>query len=147
MPGDFRSFRVARNISESTAITSFYLEPADGTALWTVKPGQYLTLKVPTDTGPVFKTYSVSSDPSASASHRCCQCCTGWLGRSAMSASSMPVKMVMCMRCMTRLGLWSRRAVLRFVGTRCTEFQQMQIARSGLPIGHEALLYVYANCC
>ena len=70
MPGDFRSFRVARKISESTAITSFYLEPADGTALWTVKPGQYLTLKVPTDTGPVFKTYSVSSDPSETSFYR-----------------------------------------------------------------------------
>ena len=70
MPDEFRSFRVLREISESTTITSFYLEPADGAALWPVKPGQYLTLKVPTDAAPVFKTYSVSSDPSETPFYR-----------------------------------------------------------------------------
>ena len=70
MSDGFRSFRVARKVAESGIITSFYLEPTDGSALWPVKPGQYLTLKVPTDAGPVLKTYSVSCDPSETSYYR-----------------------------------------------------------------------------
>jgi len=60
----FRAFRLADKVAESDIITSFYLEPCDGQALWQVKPGQYLTLRVPGPDGPVLKTYSVSSAPS-----------------------------------------------------------------------------------
>lgn len=70
MAGEFRSFRVARKVAESDIITSFYLEPTDGAPLWPVKPGQYLTLKVPGSNGPVLKTYSVSCDPSETEFHR-----------------------------------------------------------------------------
>ena len=70
MADGFRRFRVARKIVESDVITSFHLEPADGRALWPVLPGQYLTLKVPTDVGNALKTYSVSSDPSEARFHR-----------------------------------------------------------------------------
>lgn len=63
MNATFRKFRVIKKTVESKVITSFYLEPTDGNPLWPVKPGQYLTLKVPTATQPIFKTYSVSSDP------------------------------------------------------------------------------------
>ncbi|NUH63944.1 2Fe-2S iron-sulfur cluster binding domain-containing protein [Sulfitobacter sp. S0837] len=66
----FRAFRVADKVAESDIITSFYLEPCDGRALWEVKPGQYLTLRVPGPDGPVLKTYSVSSAPSEMRHYR-----------------------------------------------------------------------------
>lgn len=70
MPQNFRAFRVAHKVTESDIITSFYLEPCDDSSVWDVLPGQYLTLRVPTVTGPVLKTYSVSCDPSETRHHR-----------------------------------------------------------------------------
>ncbi|MCB1526705.1 MAG: 2Fe-2S iron-sulfur cluster binding domain-containing protein [Hyphomicrobiaceae bacterium] len=70
MAEGFRNFRVAGKVPESEIITSFYLEPNDGAPVWNVKPGQYLTLRVPSAGGPVLKTYSVSCDPSITGHHR-----------------------------------------------------------------------------
>lgn len=70
MGQNFRAFRVAKKVTESEIITSFYLEPCDGAPVWDVLPGQYLTLRVPTMTGPVLKTYSLSCDPSERHHHR-----------------------------------------------------------------------------
>lgn len=70
MAGGFREFRVADKVAESDLITSFYLEPTDAAPLWPVKPGQYLSLRVPMAGKPVLKTYSVSNDPSETRYHR-----------------------------------------------------------------------------
>lgn len=70
MVAGFREFRVADKVAESDIITSFYLEPTDGAPVWEVKPGQYLTLRMPGDGDPVLKTYSVSCDPSETRHHR-----------------------------------------------------------------------------
>lgn len=70
MGQNFRAFRVAKKVTESEIITSFYLEPCDGAPVWDVLPGQYLTLRVPAVTGPVLKTYSLSCDPSERHHHR-----------------------------------------------------------------------------
>lgn len=44
---DWQPFRIARKVRESDAITSFYLEPADGGAkpLPSYKPGQYISIR------------------------------------------------------------------------------------------------------
>ncbi|WP_324753458.1 2Fe-2S iron-sulfur cluster-binding protein [Roseovarius sp. Pro17] len=70
MTQGFRVFRVADKVRESEIITSFYLEPTDGAPVWTVKPGQYLTLRVPNAEGTILKTYSVSCDASEARHHR-----------------------------------------------------------------------------
>lgn len=70
MAGGFRSFRVADKRRESDIITSFHLVPVDGQALWPVRPGQYLTLKMPGEGAPVLKTYSVSNAASETGHHR-----------------------------------------------------------------------------
>ncbi len=66
----FREFEVVDKVVESDIITSFYLIPCDDQALWEVKPGQYLTLRLPGPAGPVLKTYSVSSAPSKRRHYR-----------------------------------------------------------------------------
>ncbi|TDL78441.1 2Fe-2S iron-sulfur cluster binding domain-containing protein [Palleronia sediminis] len=66
----FRAFRVADKRRESDIITSFHLCPVDGGALWPVRPGQYLTLKMPGDGAPVLKTYSVSNAGAETGYHR-----------------------------------------------------------------------------
>lgn len=70
MAGNFSPFRVAQKVAESEIITSFYLEPIDGATVWDVKPGQYLTLRVPSTGDHVLKTYSVSSDASEAGHYR-----------------------------------------------------------------------------
>ncbi|MFD2738906.1 2Fe-2S iron-sulfur cluster-binding protein [Sulfitobacter aestuarii] len=70
MSSGFRRFRVTDKIRESEIITSFHLEPADGAPLFAARPGQYLTLKLPTPEGSVLKTYSLSGDVTAPGSHR-----------------------------------------------------------------------------
>ena len=70
MAEGFRVFRVAKKVVESEIITSFYFEPTDGAPVWEVKPGQYLTLRVPSAGDHVLKTYSVSSCPSETGYHR-----------------------------------------------------------------------------
>jgi len=70
MADGFRAFRVAQKVIESEIIRSFYLEPNDGAPVWDVKPGQYLTLRVPSAGDYALKTYSVSNDPSEVGRHR-----------------------------------------------------------------------------
>jgi nitric oxide dioxygenase len=62
----YRPFIVRRKRVESDVVTSFYLAPADGGALATFKPGQYITVKVDhpeTPTAP--RNYSLSDRPGA----------------------------------------------------------------------------------
>ncbi len=63
----FKTFRVARKEPESDVITSFYLEPKDGAAVPDFKPGQYLTLRVPSPCGhTTMRNYSLSDKPGQS---------------------------------------------------------------------------------
>lgn len=60
----FKSFKVVRKQPESTSITSFYLQPADGSAVPSFKPGQYITVRVPTrDGSTTMRNYSLSDAP------------------------------------------------------------------------------------
>ena len=62
----YRPFRVTRKLPESAAITSFYLEPADGGGLPSFEAGQYLPIRlsVPGRGTPLTRTYTVSAAPS-----------------------------------------------------------------------------------
>lgn len=70
MTAGFREFRVVDKVAESDIITSFYLQPTDDAPVWQVKPGQYLTIRVPVGGDAALKTYSVSSDPDETRHHR-----------------------------------------------------------------------------
>lgn len=70
MAGGFRAFHVIEKRRESDIITSFHLAPVDGAALWPVRPGQYLTLRMPGEGAPVLKTYSVSNAAHDDRHHR-----------------------------------------------------------------------------
>lgn len=60
----FRSFRVARKAKESEVITSLYLEPTEGGALPEFKPGQYITVRVPSPCShTTMRNYSLSDKP------------------------------------------------------------------------------------
>jgi nitric oxide dioxygenase len=60
----FSNFRVIRKEKESDIITSFYLVPANGSALPLYKPGQYITVRVPTPCGhTTMRNYSLSDKP------------------------------------------------------------------------------------
>ncbi|GEN53141.1 flavohemoprotein [Halobacillus faecis] len=61
----YRLFDVVDKVKESEEITSFYLEPKDGKALSTYKPGQYLTIKaeIPGETYTHLRQYSLSDAP------------------------------------------------------------------------------------
>lgn len=60
----FKKFRVTKKERESDVITSFYLEPADGAPAPAFKPGQYLTLRVPSPCGhTTMRNYSLSDKP------------------------------------------------------------------------------------
>ncbi|MEW2256700.1 MOSC and FAD-binding oxidoreductase domain-containing protein [Streptomyces sp. NPDC047869] len=64
-PG-FKLLRVARIVPETPAISSVYLDSADGTPLPRARAGQYLSVRVPIgDAGPVVRSYSLSSAPTA----------------------------------------------------------------------------------
>lgn len=61
---EFKSFRVTRKEKESDIITSFYLVPADGGLLPSFKPGQYITVRVPSPCGhTTMRNYSLSDKP------------------------------------------------------------------------------------
>ncbi len=61
---DFKLFRIVKKEKESTNITSFYLAPADGSGVPFFKPGQYLTLRMPSPCGhTTMRNYSLSDAP------------------------------------------------------------------------------------
>jgi nitric oxide dioxygenase len=61
---EFKQFRVSRKEKESENITSFYLVPVDGGTLPTFKPGQYITVRVPSPCGhTTMRNYSLSDKP------------------------------------------------------------------------------------
>lgn len=70
MADPFRRFRLARRQPESACITSFHLVPEDGGPLWDMRPGQYLTLRIPAPSGVVLRTYSLSALPDGRDHHR-----------------------------------------------------------------------------
>lgn len=70
MSRSFRTFTAIKKEVESEAITSFYFQPIDNAPLWDFKPGQYLTLKIPTTENDTLRTYSLSNDPSDDNAHR-----------------------------------------------------------------------------
>ncbi|ASJ73816.1 NO-inducible flavohemoprotein [Granulosicoccus antarcticus] len=65
----WRKFVIAEKHEETAEITSFILRPEDGAPVLRHKPGQYLSFLIDTgdaDTGPVRRTYSISSAPNGS---------------------------------------------------------------------------------
>lgn len=61
----FRKFKVARKEKESSVITSFYLKPEDGKPIPLYRPGQYITVRIPTpDRSTTMRNYSLSDKPS-----------------------------------------------------------------------------------
>ena len=63
--GGFRDLKVVAKIVESSLITSFYLEVAEGSALPAFRPGQFLVFKIPSGDakGYVLRNYSLSGAP------------------------------------------------------------------------------------
>ncbi|GER05709.1 flavohemoprotein [Iodidimonas muriae] len=60
----FKAFEVIKKQRESDVITSFYLAPKDGAPLPHFKPGQYITLRLPTPDGQTtMRNYSLSDMP------------------------------------------------------------------------------------
>lgn len=61
----FRKLRVIGKTKESDVITSFYLAPIDGRALPEFKPGQYITIRLPSPCGhtTTMRNYSLSDKP------------------------------------------------------------------------------------
>ncbi len=66
LAAQWRPFRVARIVDESSVIRSFHLEPADGAGLIPHKAGQHLPIRlaVPGEKQPVRRTYTLSTAPS-----------------------------------------------------------------------------------
>ena len=65
-PGGWRGgriFRVADKVRESSEITSFHLQPADGGALLDFIPGQYIGLRLQLEGEEVRRNYSLSQAP------------------------------------------------------------------------------------
>jgi nitric oxide dioxygenase len=62
-----KSFNVTDKVQESDNITSFYLQPSDGSKLSPQRPGQYITLHLNIDGKPVMRNYSLSNAPSGEA--------------------------------------------------------------------------------
>lgn len=61
----FKDFTIVNKVEESDIITSFYLKPADGSALPSFKPGQYITIRlsIPGETFLFNRQYSLSQSP------------------------------------------------------------------------------------
>lgn len=61
---DFKKFKVVKKEKESDVITSFYFKPEDGGSIPSFKPGQYITIRVPTANGSTtMRNYSLSNKP------------------------------------------------------------------------------------
>ena len=61
---DFKPFCITRKEKESDIITSFYLVPADGGQLPDFKPGQYITVRLPSPCNhTTMRNYSLSDKP------------------------------------------------------------------------------------
>ena len=62
---DWRDFRIADKITESSEITSFYLEPVDGQRLPSFRPGQYISIGTHIEKLGYFqpRQYSLSDAP------------------------------------------------------------------------------------
>ncbi|WP_344762163.1 globin domain-containing protein [Actimicrobium antarcticum] len=64
MPGQLRNMRVTQRHNESTGIVSFVLEPMDGDAVPSFKPGQYISVAVDLGDGHrQLRQYSLSDAP------------------------------------------------------------------------------------
>ena len=61
--GGFRGLKVVAKVVESSLITSFHLQAADGGALPAFRPGQFLVFRIPSGTGHVLRNYSLSGSP------------------------------------------------------------------------------------
>jgi len=66
LKSQWRPFRVAKLIDESSVIRSFHLEPADGIGITPHDAGQHLPIRVTVegDAKPVIRTYTLSTAPS-----------------------------------------------------------------------------------
>ena len=61
---DFKKFKVIKKVKESDVVTSFYLKPEDGTKPPSFKPGQYITVRMPSPCGnTTMRNYSLSDKP------------------------------------------------------------------------------------
>ncbi|WP_415845435.1 NO-inducible flavohemoprotein [Stutzerimonas zhaodongensis] len=56
-----RAFRIARKVTESAEITSFYLVPEDGGEVVAHQPGQYIGLRIWVDGQEIRRNYSLSA--------------------------------------------------------------------------------------
>ena len=68
-PGGWRGarrFEIVRKVPESAEIASLYLKPADGGAVMTFQPGQYIGLRLTIDGQEVRRNYSLSAPPNGS---------------------------------------------------------------------------------
>ena len=70
--GGFRNLRVVAKTVESSLITSFHLEAADGSGLPAFRPGQFLVFKIPSGDakGHVLRNYSLSGSPDDPGQYR-----------------------------------------------------------------------------
>ncbi|NNG21619.1 pyridoxamine 5'-phosphate oxidase family protein [Telluria aromaticivorans] len=64
LAANWRPYRIAEVIDESAGIRSFLLEPADGHGVPHYVPGQFLPVALPTETGILRRTYTLSAAPS-----------------------------------------------------------------------------------
>lgn len=66
LKAQWRPFRIARVVDESSVIRSFYLEPTDGKGIVAHLAGQHLPIRVrpQADGPPVMRTYTISTAPS-----------------------------------------------------------------------------------
>lgn len=62
---EFKNFKIVDKVSESDIITSFYLQPEDGSGVPIFKPGQYITVRltIPGEKYLLNRQYSLSQAP------------------------------------------------------------------------------------
>ena len=61
---DFKKFQVTKKVKESDVVTSFYLKLEDGSMPPSFKPGQYITVRMPSPCGhTTMRNYSLSDKP------------------------------------------------------------------------------------